>query len=203
MAPEFRGAHRSGIGSKRSPWALVVLCSFGWACNAAATAEDLRPWLEEKAPPLALDQLDGLHIDLAELSGRPVIVHFFATWCAPCIEEMASLNALAASPETDAAILAVDVGEVDARVRTFFRERPVTFPVLLDRDRAAMKRWRVQSLPMSFVLDRNLQPALQIEGPLDWASPTVARTLAALSRQASGAPAGPATTSNEDRELIQ
>lgn len=130
---------------------------------------------------LALDRLDGPVVALAELRGRPVIVHFFATWCAPCIEEMASLNALAAEVRDGAAILAVNVGEVDARVRTFFRDRPVAFPILLDRDRATMKAWTVESLPTSFVLDRDLKPALKTEEPLDWTSPAVTAALAALS----------------------
>lgn len=203
MAPEARGAHRHRIVPKRSCWVLAALLSFGWAGGAFAGTGELQPWSDEAIPPLVLDRLDGDRIALTELSGRPLIVHFFATWCAPCIEEMASLNALAALSQVDIGILAVDVGEVDARVRTFFRERPVTFPVLLDRDRAAMKRWRVQGLPTSFVLDRNLRPALKTEEPLDWAGPGVVRALTALSRQTNGAPAEPATGENETREVIQ
>jgi hypothetical protein len=94
---------------------------------------------------------------------------------------MASLNALAATAKGSPAILAVNVGEVDARVRSFFRQRPVSFPILLDRDRGAMKAWKVEGLPTSFVLDRDLKPALKTEEPLDWASPPVAAALAILS----------------------
>ncbi|MGO4173755.1 TlpA disulfide reductase family protein [Bosea sp. TAF32] len=138
------------------------------------------PWPDEASPALALDRLDGPAIDLADLRGRPVIVHFFATWCAPCVEELASLDALAARLGAGASILAVDVGEVDARVRNFFRQRPVRFPILLDRDRAAMKRWRVEGLPTSFVLDRDLRPVALAAEPLDWISPPVLAALEAM-----------------------
>lgn len=150
------------------------------AVSISGAADEFRPWPAETAPALVLSQLDGPGIDLAEFRGKPAIVHFFATWCAPCIAEMASLNALAATGKGSPAILAISVGEVDARVRNFFRDRPVAFPILLDRDRGAMKTWQVEGLPTSFVLDRDLRPALKAVEPLDWMSPSVAAALATL-----------------------
>jgi len=149
------------------------------ACVATcgAGAVQLEPWREAVAPPLALDRLDGKAVELSRLRDKPVIVHFFATWCAPCIEEMASLDAFAGRMDGKVAVIAVDVGEVDARVRNFFRQRPVRFPILLDRNRSAMKLWRVEGLPTSFVLGRGLRPLLTTEKPLDWSSPPVRAAL--------------------------
>lgn len=200
-APEFRGAHRLDTLPGRFGRALLVALSLT-AAAPPAVAGAFEPWRVDAVPALALDRLDGPAIALDDLRGATVIVHFFATWCAPCIEEMASLTSLAALPQTDVAIVVVDVGEVDARVRRFFRERPVTFPVLLDRDRAAMKAWQVQSLPTSFVLGPNLLPALKVEEPLDWGSPAVIARLSAVSRRSNGAPAEPATSENSDREVM-
>jgi thiol-disulfide isomerase/thioredoxin len=112
-------------------------------------------------------------------------VHVFATWCEPCREEMAALEALASRPaERPPAILAVDVGEVEARVRTFFATQQVSFPVLLDRDRAALKAWNVQGLPTTFVLDRALRPSRIVQGDLDWADAAIGRELDAISQAA-------------------
>jgi len=178
-APEFRGAHRLSCRLELLRRILLAAVSLV-IVSAPCAADELSPWPAETVPVLALSQLDGPGIDLAKFRGNPVIVHFFATWCAPCIEEMASLNALAATGKGSLAILAVSVGEVDARVRNFFRDRPVAFPILLDRDRGAMKAWQVEGLPTSFVLDRDLRPALKAVEPLDWTNPSVAAALAAL-----------------------
>ncbi len=103
-----------------------------------------------------------------------MLVHFFATWCEPCVSEMASIQRLAtATHGKPLAIVAVDVAEADLRVRAFFAKQPVDFTILLDRDRAVSKSWDVTALPTTFVLDANLAPKLFIEGDLDWSRPDV------------------------------
>ncbi len=181
VAPEFRGASGSVRGPKRRLRALAVGLVLA-LLPGAGKAGDLQPWSSPAPPELALTRLDAAALDLADMRGEPVIVHFFATWCGPCIEEMASLNALAQRRDPAVAILAVNVGEVPARLRSFFKARPVDFPVLLDEDRAAMKRWQVLGLPTSFVLDGQLRPAFKTEEPLDWTSPAVLRALTAVAK---------------------
>jgi thiol-disulfide isomerase/thioredoxin len=98
-----------------------------------------------------------------------VIVHFFATWREPCRAEMAALRRVADRfAQKPITILAISVTEVDVRVRRFFETEPVSFPILLDRDRAVSATWQVSTLPTTFALDRSLKPRLVVEGDFDW-----------------------------------
>ena len=129
----------------------------------------------------SLDDLHGNQRDLRAFVGKVVLVHFFATWCEPCVSEMASLQRLATTTRGKPfVILAVDVAEVDLRVRAFFEKQPVDFTVLLDRDRAGSKSWDVSALPTTFVLDTNLAPKFFIEGDLDWSRPDVLAAIESL-----------------------
>jgi len=129
----------------------------------------------------SLDDLHGNQRDLRAFAGKVVLVHFFATWCEPCVSEIASLQRLATTTRGKPfVILAVDVAEVDLRVRAFFEKQPVDFTILLDRDRAVSKSWDVSALPTTFVLDTNLAPKFFIEGDLDWSRPDVLAAIESL-----------------------
>src|SRR5690606_24739944 len=111
--------------------ALAIALAILPAVSLALPPSVLAPWLEEVAPELTLDMLDGEETALNSYRDRVVIVHFFATWCEPCVEELASLRALnQRMKDQPFTILAVNVGEIDARVRNFVRKHPVEFPVL-------------------------------------------------------------------------
>lgn len=134
----------------------------------------LKVWSGSEKKLFRLDDLHSNRRDLAAFAGKVVLVHFFATWCEPCVREMASLQRLATTTRgKPLAILAVDVAEVDLRVRAFFAKQPVDFTILLDRDRAVSKSWDVTALPTTFVLDAHLTPKFFIEGDLDWSHPDV------------------------------
>ena len=120
-------------------------------------------------------------------------MHFFATWCEPCRAEIDSLQQLDRPDASKALrVVAVDAGEADRAVQHFFATLPVPFPILLDRDRAVTKAWRVDALPTTFVLDGDLVPQLLAEGNVDWSRPDAEEALTKLfTSKAATAKAGP------------
>jgi thiol-disulfide isomerase/thioredoxin len=108
----------------------------------------------QPAPPLAVPQLGGGEIALANLRGKPVWVNFMASWCPPCRDELPIMNGLAARyADTGLVVLAIDVREDEAVVDAFIRELDVTFPVGLDTDGTAQSDWGALALPVHYWID--------------------------------------------------
>jgi peroxiredoxin len=148
---------------------------------AHASGSRLQAVRDATKPSIALVDLAGATHELKQHSGRVVLVHFFATWCEPCRDELASLSRLTETARKDTlSVLAINVAEVPARLRRFLETTPVSFPVLLDADRRATKAWGVNILPTTFVLDRALVPRLFVEGDVDWMQADVRTVLERL-----------------------
>jgi peroxiredoxin len=161
--------------------AVTVGLTFAVMAETGATAE-LQRWTGGERPAFILQDLTGTEVGLAPHRGRVVFVHFFATRCEPCREELPALRRLvkrsAGQPVT---VLAVSVGEVDDRLRRFAEKVPLNFPLLLDRDRAVAKAWEVDSLPTTFILGSDLQPRFSVGADFAWDNLNIGRTIDMLS----------------------
>lgn len=168
-------------------WIALAAVLFTNLASSPAVSESLslQPWTEPspEGPPrtFSLDDLRGTPRDLQAFKGNVVLLHFFATWCEPCVREISSLQQLTEIARgKPLKIVAIDVAEVDLRVRGFFEKLPVSFSVLLDRDCAVTKAWQVSALPSTIVLAPDLTPQLFVEGDLDWSRPDVLATIETL-----------------------
>jgi thiol-disulfide isomerase/thioredoxin len=167
MAPEARGALLTSIAS-------ALVCALGFISNAisqpleVAAVAELQRWTEGPKPPFILPSTSGADVALNSVRGQVVLVHCFATWCEPRREELPALNRLAARANGTVKVLAISVTEVDLSVRRFVEAMRVNYPVLLDRDRAVARAWKVATLPTTFVLDADLRPRLVVEAEFAW-----------------------------------
>jgi thiol-disulfide isomerase/thioredoxin len=99
---------------------------------------------------LAGVQLDGKPVALDAFAGRPVLVHFWATWCPICRAEQGSIDALAR--DTPVITVAMQSGDRDAVVQ-HLRNETLSFPVLNDPDGVIAAQWGVRAVPASFIVD--------------------------------------------------
>jgi thiol-disulfide isomerase/thioredoxin len=154
-------------GSFRFVSLTIALAFFLWL-HSATRAVELTPAGGPAKPDFSLQDLNGENVPLKTFKGRTVLVHFFATWCEPCREELPALNRFLKRSASNASVVAIAVAEVDPRVKRFFEAMPVNFPVLLDRDRAIAKSWKISTLPTTYVLDANMKPMLVVEADFAW-----------------------------------
>lgn len=156
--------------------ALILLCG-----ATLASAQQLKPWSGGAAPPLALQDLDGRVHRLEDYRGQVVLINFWATWCEPCREEMPSMNRLRASlAGRPFEVLAINLAESEPRIRRFLEQLPLDFPVLMDRDSAAAKRWQARLLPVSFLIGPDGRIRYSAVGELNWMQESVRGAIVSL-----------------------
>lgn len=165
-APEFRGAQFGDIGLSFRITILATLFMLAFSSDSRAT--EFKRIDEPTKPDFSLPGLDGTTVPLKAFKGRTVLVHFFATWCAPCREELPALTRFLRRSAAHASVVAISVADADQRVKHFLEQAPVNFPVLLDRERTVAKSWNVSALPTTYILDANLKPMLVIESDFPW-----------------------------------
>jgi cytochrome c biogenesis protein CcmG, thiol:disulfide interchange protein DsbE len=118
-------------------------------------------------------------IHLADYRGKVVLVNFWATWCAPCIEEIPSLLDLHhANP--DLAILAVSIDEDPDAYSQFVIRRHVDFLTVRDPSESAAKLFHTDMWPETYVIDRNGVIRRKFIGAQDWTTPEVRAYLKSL-----------------------
>lgn len=126
----------------------------------------------DAAPSFTLQTTKQETFALSDYRGKVVLVHFWATWCPPCVEELPQLEKLyRAFRGKDFEILAVSVDDdADRSVMPFLAKHRVSFPVLFDPGGAAARRYGTIKFPETYVLDRGGTVRFKVIGPLEWTS---------------------------------
>ena len=162
---------------------LVVLLLVGVAVAAtrgggdpAVSDSGQLPTLDERPapdevfalPPATLDGFGGgPAVDLTDFRGRPLIVNFWATWCAPCVKEMPDLQEVAAEAEGKVAFLGIDVEDAPSNAEPFVEELGITYPLALDPRREYSRQVNNFGMPTTLFVDADGLVRYRHTGPLD------------------------------------
>jgi peroxiredoxin len=108
------------------------------------------------APDFTLHTMNGPNLRLQEQRGRVVMVNFWATWCGPCRQEMPQLNRLYEKYHAAGfVLLGVNVDDDTRKAAEVAGKLGVTFPVLLDTDKAVSKLYELSTMPSTVIIDRD------------------------------------------------
>jgi peroxiredoxin len=129
-----------------------------------------RPSVGNPAPDFTLPALGGNTVRLSDYRGKVVFLNFWATWCAPCREEMPYMDYLYQGLKgRDFEMLAVSIDTKGADlVQSFVTSYHLTFPVLLDADQRVYRLYGLTGVPETFVINKKGDIILEVIGPRDW-----------------------------------
>jgi DsbE subfamily thiol:disulfide oxidoreductase len=120
------------------------------------------------APPLAGTDFAGEAWDVENLAGSVVLVTMWASWCAPCREEVPVLDR---AQELHAArglvVLGVNTQDSADAAQGFLAAEQPAFPSVVDPDGTIAVEWGVRGLPESFLVDRSGKVVARRTGPVD------------------------------------
>lgn len=104
----------------------------------------------------SLDQLDGETLNFEDLQGKVVFINFWATWCAPCVAEMPSINGLYEiyKDNPDVVFVMINVENEEGKVRKFLKKKKFSFPIYFPNASRIPKVYTSESIPTTFVLDK-------------------------------------------------
>ena len=121
-------------------------------------------------PDLTLADPQGRKLTLASLRGRPVLLNLWATWCAPCVKELPTLDALSASGRIRVLAASQDT-EGGVRIASFLKEKGAShLEPWLDPGNDLSFHYATGTLPTSVLYDAQGREVWRFVGENDWSS---------------------------------
>lgn len=112
------------------------------------------PEVGKRAPDFTLTTIDGKSLTLSSFRGKVVMVHFWQRACPACVREMPMIQSVFPKlPADKIAILAVNAKEDEATVKSFKERWNLTFPILLDPKGKVVGDYKVDDIPVTFLLN--------------------------------------------------
>ena len=141
---------------------LVLAAIGGVVAVEIATSGGQAP---RPAPALPKEVLSGHRVDLESLHGKPALINFWASWCAPCKQEAPELRRFAEQIGHRATLVGVDWNDRPENARAFIAQSDWRYPVLRDSSGEVGNAYGLNGLPTTFVLDSSGHIVQKLQGP--------------------------------------
>jgi cytochrome c biogenesis protein CcmG/thiol:disulfide interchange protein DsbE len=145
---------------------LPAVALFGWGLQHDPNAH-ASPLVGKPAPAFTLRSLDGKRVTLQSLRGRPVVLNFWASWCASCKAEHGYLlDAERTYSPLGVAVVGVLYQDTAGDARAFLRQYGADWPSLADPDGTTAVRYGVGMVPETYFIDRRGVVRYKEPGPV-------------------------------------
>ncbi len=143
----------------------------------------------KKAAPFKLTDLQGDSVSMTDLHGKVVFLNIWATWCAPCREEMPSMEKLYEQLHGDKGFVMLAISQDTSsreEVMAYVKKHGYHFDVLLDPKNAVAEAYNVSVVPETFIIDREGRIVAHHSGAFDWSQPAIRDALEELLKDNKG-----------------
>lgn len=126
------------------------------------------------APALELKDLTGKEVSLTDFKGRVVLLHFWASWCRPCVKEFPAIIELEERFKARGLTILAVAADSEERAKDFLSSLSTdtsSLNVLIDQYGSAMRSFKVSVFPVSFIVDRGGRVVASAIGERDYAGP--------------------------------
>jgi thiol-disulfide isomerase/thioredoxin len=168
---------------------VLAVLSSNFVSTHAWAQFDKTAWPTNAATPkIEAPDLQGKAWNTTELAGKVVVLNFWATWCAPCKDELPTLQTLHDISDAHTVVLTINVREPAARAARYMQSTGMTFPVISDAKGELAKRWGVTVYPTTILIAPNGQARWRIVGDVDWSGAQANAWLVDVRQNASPTP---------------
>jgi peroxiredoxin len=150
--------------------AAVLIVILGGAAYFALRQRQARPVaIGDSAPDFSVPALPSGSLDLKTYRRQIVVLHFWATWCPPCVEETPSLEQFAEKMrDRGVIVLSVSVDQNQEALQDYVQKNHISYLVGRDPDQALAARYGTFQFPETYILDHRGLVAEKVVGATDW-----------------------------------
>jgi peroxiredoxin len=134
------------------------------------------------APNLTIADRSGEKIDLSKAKGKLVIIHFWATWCPPCVEEVPALSRFweKYKGRDDIALYTISVDKDWKTIDKFNAKIPNKLPLYIDPNETTAKRFGTSQYPETYIVNKNGRVLERVPGAVSWDDPEIRKRIEQL-----------------------
>ncbi|HEV8148080.1 MAG TPA: TlpA disulfide reductase family protein [Bryobacteraceae bacterium] len=126
----------------------------------------------DTAPKFSIKTDSGKTISRSDFTGKLLVLNFWATWCAGCVEEMASLNAFARQfAQQGVVVLGISIDRNEPTYRRFLERNRVSFETARDPEAEISGNYGTFLLPETYLIDRSGKVLEKVVGSQNWMDP--------------------------------
>ena len=145
---------------------IFLTCTLATGCDRGTLSDQIG----RTAPVFSIN--DGEHaVDLQSLQGKVVVLNFWASWCAPCVEEMPSLQAFQ-NQTPGVQVVAISSNEAFAKYQHYVAQQHLTLLTVFDENQTSNKLYGSFKFPETYIIDKRGIIRRKLIGPQDFTSPS-------------------------------